>query len=140
MVAIASRLTRRAAVIGAGIFALAAAVAQAAQPDAFQAYSAAGFKAALNGSKPVLVHVHASWCPVCTRQADVLARIDGGAALKSVAPIRVDFDADTEFRSQFGVRQQSVLIVFKGGKEVARAGGITSDAAIGEFLKTALAK
>lgn len=113
-----------------------AAAAQAAT-ILFQPYAKPAFDAALKGKAPVLVHVHADWCPVCVRQQAVMEKLAAAGALKGVVPIKVDFDSDLEFRRAYNVGQQSVLILFRDGKEIARTGGITREDAIADFLRRA---
>ncbi len=101
-------------------------------------YSPENWAAALASGKPVLVHVHAGWCPTCRAQAPILDKITSQAAFKSLSFIRVDFDADKDFRKAYNVASQSTVLVFKGGKEVARSIGVTSEDALLMVAKTAL--
>jgi len=119
-------LTRR-MVLGASI---ALGIAATAVPafslaSGFTPYTKAAFDAALKGSKPVLVHVHAEWCPVCKKQEAVFNDLSKTPQFGKLAAFVVDFDMETEFRKTYGVNNQSVVLVFKGGKEVARSGGVT---------------
>ena len=91
----------------------------------FEAYSREGFEAALKGSKPVLVHVHATWCPTCKKQEAVFNELAKTPEFAKLKPIRVDFDMDGDFKKAHNVTSQSIILVFKGGKEVARSGGVT---------------
>ena len=110
-----------------------------AMPAGFVDYNAEKFAALLKGAKPVLVHVHADWCPVCVRQSKAFVELSDSADFKKLAAVQVNFDMDKDFREAHKVNNQSVLIVFKGGKEVARAGGITDTKQIAEFIAKALA-
>jgi len=101
-------------------------------------YSPENWAAALASGKPVLVHVHAGWCPTCRAQAPILDKITSQAAFKSLNFIRVDFDADKDFRKTYNVASQSTVLVFKGGKEVARSIGVTSEETLLMVAKTAL--
>ncbi|MCU0819367.1 MAG: thioredoxin family protein [Beijerinckiaceae bacterium] len=109
-------------------------VALAALPPGFTDYSKEKFEAALKGAKPVLVHVHADWCPVCVRQERAFKEISESADFKRFNAIQVNFDMDTDFRKAFNVNNQSVILIFKGGKEAGRIGGVTDPAKIGDFL------
>lgn len=109
-------------------------VAMAAMPPGFSDYSKEKFDAALKGAKPILVHVHADWCPVCVRQEKAFQQLSQSADFKRFNAIQVNFDMDTDFRKTYGVNNQSVILIFKGGKEAARIGGVTDPAKIGEFL------
>lgn len=104
----------------------------------FAPYSKSTFDAALKGSKPVLVHVHAEWCPVCKKQESVLNELSGTGSLKNVSAFVVDFDKETEFKKANNIGSQSILLVFKGGKEVARSGGVTDKERIATFIGAAI--
>ncbi len=106
----------------------------AAVPPGFSDYSKEKFDAALKGSKPILVHVHAEWCPVCVRQEKAFQELSKSADFKRFNAIQVNFDMDTDFRKTYGVNNQSVILIFKGGKEAGRIGGITDPAKIAEFM------
>lgn len=108
--------------------------AVAALPPGFGDYTKEKFDAALKGPKPVLVHVHADWCPVCVRQERAFKELSESADFKKFTAIQVNFDMDTEFRKAHNVNNQSVILVFKGGKEAGRVGGVTETAKIAEFL------
>jgi thioredoxin 1 len=108
--------------------------ALAAMPPGFSDYSKEKFAAALKDAKPILVHVHADWCPVCVRQEKAFQQLTENADFKRFKAIQVNFDMDLEFRKTHGVNNQSVILIFKGGKEAGRIGGVTDPAKIGEFL------
>lgn len=104
----------------------------------FAPYSKSTFDAALKGSKPVLVHVHAGWCPVCVKQEAAFNELSGTDTLKKVSAFVVDFDKETEFKKANNIANQSMILVFKGGKEVARSGGVTDRVKIAEFIAGAV--
>lgn len=116
----------------AGIF-----TAAAALPPGFADYKKEKFDAALKGAKPVLVHVHADWCPVCVRQEKAFNELSQSPDFKKFTAIQVNFDMDTDFRKTYNVNNQSVILVFKAGKETGRIGGVTDTAKIAEFLAKA---
>lgn len=113
----------------AGLFSAAAAL-----PPGFGDYTKDKFETALKGSKPVLVHVHADWCPVCVRQERAFKELSESADFKKFTAIQVNFDMDTDFRKTHNVNNQSMILVFRGGKEAGRIGGVTDTAKIAEFL------
>lgn len=118
--------TRR-MVLGASIALATAAVAVPAfsLANGFSAYSKAAFDQALKSGKPVLVHVHAGWCPVCVKQEAVFNDLSKTPEFAKLTAFVVDFDRHVDFKKEYGVNNQSVVLVFKGGKEVARSGGVT---------------
>ncbi|MFO0408149.1 MAG: thioredoxin family protein [Labrys sp. (in: a-proteobacteria)] len=80
------------------------------------------------------MHVHADWCPVCVRQERAFQQLSESADFRRFNAIQVNFDADQDFRRAWGVNNQSVILIFRGGKEAARIGGATDPAKIGEVL------
>lgn len=97
----------------------------------FQPYKKADFDKLVASGQPVLVHVHADWCPTCKRQLTVLGPMLNDPANAKLTAVTVDFDKETAFKQANKIGGQSTLIVFKGGKEVARSVGATDAAAIG---------
>ena len=93
---------------------------------AFEKYDKARFEAALAAGEPMIVHVHADWCPTCARQAPILEKLSQEPAYKSTHLVRVDFDNDEEFTARYHVTQQSTIILFRSGKESGRFGGVTA--------------
>jgi thioredoxin 1 len=100
----------------------------------FQPYKKADFDKLVSSGQPVLVHVHADWCPTCKRQLTVLGPMLNDPANAKVAAVTVDFDKETAFKQANKIGGQSTLIVYKGGKEVARSVGATDAAAIGTLF------
>jgi thioredoxin 1 len=102
--------------------ALATAVA-AAPAFAMETYTKASFDRLMAAGQPVIVHVHATWCPVCKAQEPTLATLARDEATRGATQVRVDFDKDKEFLRANNVPSQSVILVFKGGKETGRIAG-----------------
>lgn len=100
----------------------------------FQPYKKADFDKLLASGQPVLVHVHADWCPTCKRQLNVLVPMLNDPANAMINAVTVDFDKDTAFKRANRVGGQSTLIVYRDGKEVARSVGATDAAAIGAIV------
>jgi thioredoxin-like negative regulator of GroEL len=94
---------------------------------------------ALNKSgQPVLVFIHADWCPTCRAQDAVLEKLLPTDEFKPITTLKVDFDSQRSVVKAFGVRYQSTLIMFKGGHEVARVTGETDRDKIAVLLRKAL--
>lgn len=94
---------------------------------------------ALNkAGKPALVFIYADWCPTCKAQEKLLETLLLTDEFKSITTLRVDFDAQKPVVRAFGVKYQSTLIVFKGGKEVSRVTAETDRERIAELLRKAL--
>ena len=97
-------------------------------------FTQAAFDAALTAKQPILVEIHADWCPTCKVQAPIIKSLTEQSKFSGMAVLRVDFDAQKDIVRQFGAQQQSTLIVFKDGKEVARSVGETGLVPIAELL------
>jgi thioredoxin 1 len=107
-----------------------------AQQGAWQAYNKSAFDRAVSAG-PVVVHVHADWCPVCKRQQPILQQLSQGGQLNGVQTFTANFDSDKAFNQANRVASQSTILVFKGGREVARAAGTTDATAIAALVAQA---
>jgi thioredoxin len=101
-------------------------------------FSAEAFKAAQASGSPILVEIHADWCPTCKAQNPILDRLTAEAKFKDLKVFRVDFDAMKPVVRQFGAQVQSTLIVFKGSAEQGRSVGDTREASIAALLDKSL--
>jgi thioredoxin 1 len=101
-------------------------------PSHADGYSEASFEAAKASGKPIVIEFHADWCPTCRAQAPLLRSLAGSFTI-----LTVNFDGQKKVLKKFNVRRQSTLIVFKDGREVGRAVGITSKADIADLLAKA---
>ena len=121
----------------AAAFALATIAAPAAaQP--IRSYSPAALRMAQARGLPVLVDVHADWCPTCRTQAPTIAAISRDPAFAKLVILKLDFDAQVPERRALGVGKQSTLIVYRGTAERGRATGITDPSQIRALAATAL--
>ena len=124
-------VTVAAALASAGLFA--PAWANTAVPFSEQA-----FKAAQASGGPILVEIHADWCPTCKAQMPILDKLTAEPKFKDLKIFRVDFDAMKPAVKQFGAQMQSTLIVFKGSVEEGRSVGDTREASISALLDKSL--
>jgi thioredoxin len=121
------------------LFALAAsAVATAAVAASAKPFDQKAFDAAQAAGKPILIEVHAPWCPVCKAQAPILSRLKGDAKFKELVSFEIDFDSQKALLRKFNVQRQSTLIVFKGKQEAGRSTGDTNAASIAALLGKAI--
>ena len=88
-------------------------------------YSAERFDALTGTGKPVVVAVHASWCPTCKAQQPIQSELMKSDPFKNYTMLVVDFDTDHDALQRFHVVKQSTMIVFKGKTEVGRSIGDT---------------
>lgn len=94
------------------------------------AFDAQTFVAAQKAGKPILISIHASWCPACKAQAPILSELRADPRFKDLGYFVVDFDSQKDVLKRFGANWQSTLIVFKGEKEDGRSVGDTKRASI----------
>jgi thiol-disulfide isomerase/thioredoxin len=114
---------------------LIASIASAGERTAFDQ---AAFDAAQKAGKPILVEVHAPWCPVCKAQDPILNKLRSEPEFKDLQTFSIDFDSQKDLLRAFKVSKQSTLIVFKGAAEVGRSTGVTDPAAIEALLAKSL--
>ncbi|MBX3523860.1 MAG: thioredoxin family protein [Xanthobacteraceae bacterium] len=105
---------------------------------AFSDYQAENFVRLLSSGGPVVVHVHADWCPVCRAQIPVMNKVLAQPAYKNVRAVRVNFDKEQRFLADYKVVRQSTILIFKGGKEIARLSYETDPARIEQTLARAI--
>ena len=100
-------------------------------------FDQSSFDQLLKQGKPVVLHIHASWCPVCRAQQGVLDDLMPLDEFKNLTVLRADYDKEKSLLRKYKVRNQSTFIVFKNGKEVTRTTGETDSSKIAELLKKA---
>lgn len=114
----------------AGIAALPALIAApvAAAPAAVaRPFTQAAFDAAQKAGKPILIDVHAPWCPICAAQQKVIASVTTDPRYRDLVVFRVDYDTQKSVWKGFGAQKQSTLIGFRGARETGRL-AYTADA------------
>ena len=121
----------------AAAFGLAGPLSPAAAGSAVP-YSAEAFKAAQASGGPILVEIHADWCPTCKAQSPILDKLTADPKFKDLKIFRVDFDGMKPVVRQFGAQSQSTLIVFNGSSEKGRSVGDTKQASISALLDKSL--
>jgi thiol-disulfide isomerase/thioredoxin len=102
------------------------------------AFDAQAFAAAQAAGKPVVVAIHASWCPVCAKQKPIMSQLEADPALQGVTVFMVDFDAQKDVVRRFGVQKQSTLIAFHGKVEKTRSTGETDADKLRAIYRAAL--
>lgn len=88
--------------------------------------------------KPVVVYLHADWCPTCRAQKPIVDRLSKEPGFSGVTIFVADFDKETALEKSLKVSQQSTFVVFRQGHEVTRSTGQTSEPAIRAVLQQAL--
>jgi thiol-disulfide isomerase/thioredoxin len=103
-----------------------------------KAFDPASFDAAQKSSKPILVAIHASWCPTCKAQKPILSELIAEPKFNDLIYFVVDFDTQKDTVRFFGAQMQSTLIAFKGTTETGRSVGDTERSSIAGLLNKTL--
>ena len=101
-------------------------------------YTAAAFDTAQKAGRPMLVEIHAPWCPTCKAQAPILSDIKKGKNYDKMLVLRVDFDTQKDAVKRLNAQMQSTLIAFKGGQETGRSVGDTNPITIAALVAKAI--
>jgi thioredoxin 1 len=118
--------------------AISAAIATPATAAQRQPYSEVAFLAAQAAGESIVVHVTAVWCGTCKAQKPKVAALADRPEYKNLHIFDVDFDAQADALKRLNVRQQSVLITFKGAIETSRSAGQTASEKIQDQFNKAL--
>lgn len=128
-------ITRRLALV---LVAASAAICPALAQDAPKPFDKAAFEAALASGAPFVVHVTAPWCPICRAQKPILEKLRAEPRFKDFGQFDIEFDTDKASMRVVDARLQSTLILYKGGKEVARTVGDREEGWIEDLMEKGL--
>lgn len=88
--------------------------------------------------KTIVIHVHAEWCGTCKAQDVQVNAAMNAPEFKDVVFFEVNFDSQRKAVKFFNSKVQSVLIIYKQGKEIDRTVAIRDPGALQAFLQQAL--
>ena len=109
-----------------------------ASPDT-KILSDATFKAeVLDSAVPVVVDFFAEWCQPCKAMAPALDQV--ATEMKGKVKIaKIDVDANPDVTQTYGIQAIPTLLIFKGGKIVARKmGAMVQKRQIEEWIASAI--
>ncbi|MHC6218444.1 thioredoxin family protein [Stenotrophomonas acidaminiphila] len=105
---------------------------------AIRAYDQMAFDQAQAANKPILVWVHAPWCPVCREQEKAIKQITADPAYRDLVVLRIDFDTQKPLWQKLGATMQSTLIGFHGKRETGRVAHESDVARVAPVLRSTL--
>ena len=99
----------------------------------------ANFDQIINSDKPVLVDFWAEWCGPCRMVGPAVEQLSRSMNGK-IRVAKLNVDENQEIALKYGIQSIPSLIVFKGGKEVARTIGAAPKEAYQKFVEESLSK
>jgi len=91
------------------------------------------------GSQPVLVDFWVPWCGPCCAMASMLDRV--AAERRTQLQVgKINTDEQQELAGRFSIRSIPTLVLFRGGKEVARRSGTSDFGSLSSWIDESLAK
>jgi thiol-disulfide isomerase/thioredoxin len=100
--------------------------AETASAIEFRPYTPDAFAAAQAEGGPIIVDVHATWCPTCQAQRRVIEQLAEDPRFANVIIFVIDYDTEKAYMRMHRVSERSTLIAFRGGEEHDRLYAVTS--------------
>lgn len=100
----------------------------------FRKYDQAMFERAQAAGKSILVIISKSDCPGCRVQAPTLAKILKESKYGNIEIFQTDFINQPDLNKKFNTTGWTLLIGYKGSKEISRAYGLKRPSELKNFL------
>ncbi|WP_068077680.1 thioredoxin family protein [Novosphingobium lentum] len=100
-------------------------------------FEQASFAAAQAANKPILLEVHAWWCPTCASQSRTIEAALADPRNRDLVVFRINYDKQKPQWQAFGVHKQGTLIAYRGRHETGRLEFVTDKAAINALIARA---
>jgi thioredoxin-like negative regulator of GroEL len=104
----------------------------------FRDFDSNAFAAAQASGEPVLVDVHAWWCPVCASQNHTIKTLTRSPHYDKLVVFRLDYDKQKDDWKRMGVTTQGTLIAYRGQTETGRLAYQTNATKIEVVLDSAV--
>ncbi|HEU4411383.1 MAG TPA: thioredoxin [Polyangiaceae bacterium] len=90
----------------------------------------------LQSDKPVLLDFSATWCGPCKMLAPIIENV--ASKHDGVKVAKLDIDQVPDVANKYRVQSVPTVLVFKGGKEVARQVGLVPEAKLVDLFRSHL--
>ncbi len=110
------------------------AFAGAANAIELRPYTPEAFAAAQAKGGPIVIDVHAVWCPTCQAQRRVIDELADDPRFEDVVVFVIDYDNEKAYMRMHRVAERSTLISFVGADEIDRLYAVTTFEGIEAFF------
>lgn len=83
-------------------------------------FSEASFEQLKADNAEILIDIHATWCPTCRKQGNVIKEYFKQNPESNLTVLKVDYDDQKKWVKYFKAFRQSTLIRYQGATEVDR--------------------
>lgn len=89
-------------------------IAGCGAPSPFEPFTEQRYNALQASGQPLLIDVHATWCPTCKKQGEILSAFLAENPQCKLSVLSVDFDEQKPWVAHFEAPRQSTLVLFRG--------------------------